>query len=76
MLDHEPATAPRIARRYGENTPQDIDGVEVQAHSIAALFSSFARANFRVDALLEPDARSGRGIVPSTVIMRGRKDGV
>jgi hypothetical protein len=26
--------------------------------------------------LLEPDARSGRGIVPSTVIMRGRKDGV
>ena len=76
MVDHEPATAPRIARRYGENTPQDIDGVEVQAHSIAALFSSFARANFRVDALLEPDARSGRGIVPSTVIMRGRKDGV
>jgi hypothetical protein len=34
------------------------------------------RANFRVDALLEPETRSGRAIVPSTVIIRGRKDGV
>lgn len=76
MLDHDPSTGPRVARRYGENAPQDIDGVEVHARSIAELFSSFARANFRVDALLEPEPRSGRSVVPSTVIMRGKKDGV
>ena len=76
MLDHDPMGSPRLARRYGEVMPQDIDGVEVHARSVAELFSSFMRANFRVDALLEPDARSGRSIVPSTIILRGRKDGV
>lgn len=75
MLDHEPGTGPRVARRYGENTPQDVDGVSIHSRSIAELFSSFARANFRVDALLEPEARSGRSVVPSTVILRGKKDG-
>lgn len=76
MLDHDPMNSPRLARRYGEDTPQDIDGFEIYSRSVAELFGSFMRANFRVDALLEPEARSGRAIVPSTIIMRGRKDGV
>ena len=76
MLDHDPASSARLARRYGEDTPRDVDGVEIHARSIAELFGSFSRANFRVDSLLEPEARSGRATVPSTVIMRGRKDGV
>ena len=76
MLDHDPMNSPRLARPYGEDMPPDIDGLEVYARSIAELFGSFSRANFRVDALLEPEARSGRAIVPSTIIMRGRKDGV
>lgn len=76
MLDHDPTGPARVAHRYGEPTPQDIDGVDVHPRSIGDLFGSFARANFRVDALLEPEARSGRGAVPSTIIMRGKKDGV
>ena len=76
MLDHDPMGSPRVVRRYGEDMPQDIDGIEVHSRSVAELFGSFARANFRVDALLEPDAQSGRGQVPSTIIMRGKKDGV
>jgi SAM-dependent methyltransferase len=76
MLDHDPMNSPRLARRYGEDLPQDLDGVEVYSRSVGELFTSFMRANFRVDALLEPEARSGRAIVPSTVIIRGRKDGV
>ena len=76
MADHEPMGSARIARHYGESTPQDIDGMEVHSRSIADLFGSFARANFRVDALLEPEALSGRGLVPTTAIVRGRKEGM
>jgi len=76
MLDHDPMNSPRLARPNGEDMPQDIDGIEVYSRSVSELFGSFMRANFRVDALLEPEARSGRAIVPSTIIMRGRKDGV
>jgi len=76
MCDLDGTTRPSVARRYGENTPREIDGVDVYPRSIAEMFSSFARANFRVDALLEPDARSGRTALPTTIIMRGRKDGV
>ena len=76
MLDHDPTNTPSVVRRYGGNTPLQIDGLEIQSRSIGELFSSFTRANFRVDALLEPEARSARAIVPSTIIMRGKKDGV
>lgn len=76
MLDNDPADAVRVARRYGEDTPRDIDGVSVHSRAIGDLFGSFARANFRVDALLEPEGRTKRGVVPSTIIMRGRKDGM
>ncbi len=76
MLDHDPANTARVVRRYGGNTPLEIDGLEIHSRSLAELFSSFSRANFRVDALLEPEGRSGRGVVPSTIIIRGKKDGV
>ena len=76
MLDHDPANTARVVRRYGGNTPLEIDGLEIHSRSIGDLFSSFSRANFRVDALLEPEGRSGRGVVPSTIIIRGKKDGV
>ncbi|MEX1217758.1 MAG: class I SAM-dependent methyltransferase [Acidimicrobiales bacterium] len=75
MLDQELGVAPQVARRYGENPQQGVGDAEIQARSISEIFGSFARANFRVDAVLEPEALSGRAMVPSTIIIRGRKDG-
>jgi hypothetical protein len=86
MIDHDAPGGPRIANAYGERTALDFDGTEIHPRSIADVFSSFARANFRVDALLEPMARRGRtpspfwidtmNVLPATLIVRGRKDGV
>ncbi|HWC11370.1 MAG TPA: methyltransferase domain-containing protein [Acidimicrobiales bacterium] len=54
-------------------------------HTISDLFTGLLRANFRVDAILEPEPRrEGRGsphwreasrFVPRTLIMRARKEG-
>jgi hypothetical protein len=58
----------------------------VYPRSIADVFSSFGRANFRVDALLEPIGEKSTQpspfwaeamrAVPPTLIMRGKKEGV
>jgi SAM-dependent methyltransferase len=86
MVDHETAGDPRIANAYGERTALTFDGNVVHPRSIAEVFSSFARANFRVDTVLEPMARRGHtpspfwsetmNLLPATLIVRGRKDGV
>lgn len=86
MVDHEATGEPRIANAYGERTALTFNGTEVHPRSIAEVFSSFGRANFRVDSLLEPMARRGRtpspfwsetmNLLPATLIIRGRKDGV
>jgi SAM-dependent methyltransferase len=86
MIDHEAVGGPRIASAYGERTALTFDGDVVYPRSIAEVFSSFARANFRVDALLEPMAHRGRtpsafwteimNVLPATLIVRGRKDGI
>ena len=53
--------------------------------TIAEVFSSFARANFRVDTVLEPPVEHDEPspfwtetmtLVPATLVVRGRKDGV
>ena len=78
--------SPRVSRSYGDQTAIRTGTRRVYARGIADLFSSFGRANFRVDSILEPmaneDARRGSfwidsmAKVPATLILRGRKDGI
>ena len=86
MLDESVQGAPRVSRSYGDQTAIRMSGQRVYARGIADLFSSFGRANFRVDSILEPmaagDARrspfwiDSMAKVPATLILRGRKDGI
>jgi len=72
----------RVHRTYWEGGGAD----EAPQRTVSALFTSLGRANFRVDALLEPQpAASGpRGsrwvdsmrYVPATLILRARKQGI
>lgn len=71
----------RMARRFRDRTPLG-DGAQLTyPHTIADLHTSLARANFRVDVLLEPESSSGpwrsplTGWVPSTLVLRARKEG-
>ncbi|MGQ0616192.1 MAG: class I SAM-dependent methyltransferase [Acidimicrobiia bacterium] len=81
---------PRMRRSYFDHEP--VPGVagerRVQRYprTVAGLWSAFARANFRVDTLLEPEpVRSGarsrhwtnaQAWVPSTLVIRARKLGI
>jgi SAM-dependent methyltransferase len=86
MLEESVTGTPRVARPYGDDTPITVGDRRVRARGIADLFSSFARANFRVDSLLEPTSRrssapsqfwaDSMSQVPATLILRGRKDGI
>ena len=89
MLDPTGKDPLRVARRYGDKrtVTWSRNGEEVTDHhrSIGEVFAGLTRANFRVDALLEPEpegssARSAHWTeimryVPATVIFRGRKAG-
>ncbi len=81
---------PSLRRPYWDHTPQAwTEGAETgNDHPVttAELFTSFTRANFRVDTILEPEppvAGVGRsrwwhpamGWLPSTLIVRARKVG-
>lgn len=86
MLDESVQGAPRVSRSYGDQSPIRVGAQRVYARGIADLFSSFGRANFRIDSILEPSASvEGRhspfwidsmAKVPATLILRGRKDGI
>jgi len=62
------------------------DDVVDHPRTIAATFASLVRANFRVDTILEPETPADgprgpqwadlMGMVPATVIFRGRKQGI
>lgn len=84
------ADDPLVARRrYHDDTPttwRNGDHEVVDVHrTISSVFTSLTRANFRVDAVVEPEVVPGapRGqhwadlmeVVPATVIFRGRKQG-
>jgi len=85
MVDHNGFGPSRIQRAYGDGGEHEIDGITMTTRSIANIISAFGRANFRIDALLEPYARADTAgafwsetlnIVPAALIVRGRKDGV
>ena len=72
----------RVRRSYWDDAPVDAD----IPRTISSLFTSLGRANFRVDALLEPkpavEGPHGHGwidsmrYVPATLIIRARKQGI
>jgi len=81
---------PAVRRSYFDRTPiaWEAEGESGSDHpmTISDLFTSLARANFRVDTILEPEpARSSaRGRhwtpamrwIPSTLVVRARKLGI
>ena len=80
----------RVRRAYWDPALIATSGVEGseadQPHTLAGLFTSLARANFRIDALLEPEPRPSEPrspqwtpanqLLPSTLIVRARKQGI
>ncbi|MET0158334.1 MAG: methyltransferase domain-containing protein [Acidimicrobiales bacterium] len=67
---------PRLVRRYADPSPlpSRADGIEAEhPHTIGGLFTSLARAKFRVDTFLEP-VPAGAWL-PATLILRARKEG-
>jgi SAM-dependent methyltransferase len=79
----------RVSRSYWDTAPIAADGPDRPAdvpRTISALFTSLARANFRVDTVLEPEppARGPRSsrwtdvmrYLPATLILRARKLGI
>lgn len=78
----------RVRRSYWDAAPiaaSGPDGPRDVPRTIGALFTSLSRANFRVDAVLEPEPTGGphgRGWVeamrylPATLVLRARKQGI
>ena len=84
MLDDADAGPPRVVRAYADRSTRTVADARVHPRTIAEVVSSFGRANFRVDALLEPPVQHDEPspfwtetmtLVPTTLIVRGRKDG-
>ena len=73
-VERESMNGPRVIRRYGDREPLSLGDLTIHPRSIADVFSSFHRANFRIDALLEP--MGDTALLPGTLIVRGKKDGV
>lgn len=76
---------PVVVRSAFDPAPVAVPGTDrrVQAHRISDVFTALGRSNFRVDTLIEPqamaDAEYSNGLeewIPSTVILRGRKQGI
>jgi hypothetical protein len=81
---------PSLQRSYFDRTPRPWTIGEDSGNdyplTISDLFTSLTRANFRVDAVLEPEPAKGghrssywadvMQWVPSTLIVRSRKQGI
>lgn len=71
----------RMGRRFRDQSPIGEGAALTYPHQLGDLHASFARANFRVDVILEPESTSGpwrsplTGWVPSTLVVRARKEG-
>jgi len=84
MLDDAQPGPPRVVRAYADRSTRAIRDARVHPRTISEVVSSFGRANFRVDALIEPSVQHDEPspfwtetmtLVPTTLIVRGRKDG-
>ena len=68
LIDPDGGDPPVVRRSYFE---RGVVGDHVH-RPLADLFTSFGRANFRIDTLLEPEDDP---LVPSTLVVRARKVG-
>jgi SAM-dependent methyltransferase len=89
MLDPDTEGPPTVTRSYADRNPRpwavgDEHGTEYP-RTIADLFTSLSRANFRVDTVLEPEPAGGRPSslwrdamrwAPATLVLRARKEGI
>ncbi|HEX7096766.1 MAG TPA: class I SAM-dependent methyltransferase [Acidimicrobiales bacterium] len=73
----------RVERPFSSRAPLGEGPTLTYPHQFSDIHTSLTRANFRVDAVLEPetDSRSPwrnamTGWVPSTLVMRARKEGI
>jgi SAM-dependent methyltransferase len=77
----------RVARSYFDRGPlAGADGEPAHHHTVGDLFTALVRANFRVDVVLEPEpTRSGPRsphwreafrLLPPTLVLRARKEGI
>jgi SAM-dependent methyltransferase len=86
MLDAEGDDPFRLVQAYADRTGRETDGTVVFPRTVTEVFFSLHRANFRIDTVLEPVPEPGadRGpfwseamtMVPATLIVRGRKEGI
>lgn len=86
MLDHRNDDPFRVVHSYLDRSGRELDGAVVFPRSVSEVFTSFSRANFRVDSILEPAPASTttRGPfwseamrkVPATLVVRARKEGI
>ena len=89
MLDPTGADPLRVVHAYDDSAPRswELDGRVFVDHprSFADLFTTFQRANFRIDQVIEPTASGPTGrnpnyadvmrTVPATLLLRARKQG-
>jgi len=72
----------RMGRRFRDQSPLGDGALLTYPHQFGDLHASLARANFRLDVVLEPESTSGpwrsplTGWVPSTLVVRARKEGI
>ena len=91
LIDDDDPEQPLLIRRsYFDRTSVNYDweGLPLSAHhhTVSDLFTGLARANFRVDIVLEPEStadghrsphwREVYRLVPRTLVMRARKEGI
>lgn len=89
MLGADDAEVPTVRRSYFDSSPivgATGDAPATYPFTISGLFTALVRANYRVDALLEPEpARDGPRspywrdvyrVAPPTLVVRARKEGV
>ncbi len=65
----------RLVARYHSDTPVTHGGPIDMRLRTSDVFGGLTRANFRVDVLLEPEPPDPAGLVPETLVIRGRKEG-
>jgi SAM-dependent methyltransferase len=84
-LDDSVPGPPRVVRAYADRSSLPVGEDRLHPRTIAEVFTSFSRANFRVDTLLEPAVDHDEPspfwtetmtLVPATLVVRGRKDGI
>jgi SAM-dependent methyltransferase len=71
----------RIERPFTARAPLGEGPTLTYPHQFGELHTRLTRANFRVDVVLEPESTGGRrtpltGWVPSTLVVRARKEGI